>query len=408
MPLKKILSRVKSVSHQALKGIRDPLSVISVLLRNRQVSQRTRELSNLFDSDSRKVDQESLTPIHRRIEAIDVTWAIPYFSKNSGGHRTIFRFARHLEALGIVSHFVLTENPFGLDDSQVKKQIESWFFPIKGQVSVKTESLALATALIATDWKSAYLVKRYGTGKKVMYFVQDFEPWFFPRGTEYALALDSYSWGFPAMTAGSWLASTIQEITPAKVDYFNFAADPLPESLPKTVIRDRKRVFFYARPETERRGFELGMLSLALLFENDGNVEIHLAGSELVGVSVGFPHVLHGVVDELRLREIMSECDIALVISFTNVSLMPVELMSLGVPVVSNRGEWLEWQLNSENASLSLANPVSISQTISNLLKNKEHREKLRVGGFAYASKFSWEAEAEKLASFIRALPVFG
>ncbi len=57
----------------------------------------------------------------------------------------------------------------------------------------------------------------------------------------------------------------------------------------------------------------------------------------MTGYDVPFPHINHKAVDVAQLDEIYNRCAAGLVLSLTNMSLLPMELMSSGVvPVVND------------------------------------------------------------------------
>ena len=37
-----------------------------------------------------------------------ISWILPTFNKGSGGHTTIFRFAKYFELLGLTNHFIIS------------------------------------------------------------------------------------------------------------------------------------------------------------------------------------------------------------------------------------------------------------------------------------------------------------
>ena len=44
-----------------------------------------------------------------------------------------------------------------------------------------------------------------------LYFIQDFEPLFYPAGAEYVLAEETYRFGFRAITVGPMLADLLRD-----------------------------------------------------------------------------------------------------------------------------------------------------------------------------------------------------
>jgi glycosyltransferase involved in cell wall biosynthesis len=93
------------------------------------------------------------------------------------------------------------------------------------------------------------------------------------------------------------------------------------------------------------------------------------------------------------------DCDLALVLSFTNLSLAPLELMACGVPVISNRGPNTEWLLSDTFCCLVRPRVAEVTEAICRLLTNEAEWNNLREMGLLKAQSTSWEAEADKMAA---------
>ena len=100
------------------------------------------------------------------IDALDkktINWFIPPVGKGSGGHLNIFRFIRNLEYLGYKNRIVIVGDPQPKSAEVAKKNIQSWFFPLKAEVHIYDGSeIPAAFFAMATEWRTAYFVKRIG------------------------------------------------------------------------------------------------------------------------------------------------------------------------------------------------------------------------------------------------------
>jgi glycosyltransferase involved in cell wall biosynthesis len=116
---------------------------------------------------------------------------------------------------------------------------------------------------------------------------------------------------------------------------------------------------------------------------------------------IPFQHESFGILDEGELPELYAQVDLALVISATNLSLLPVDLMACEVPIVSNRGPNVEWLLSDSNSYLCDLNVESISEALSRALDNKaESGEKVRQAKLD-VSQLTWRGEAERALKFL-------
>ena len=335
-----------------------------------------------------------------------LTWFIPPVGRGSGGHLNIFRFIAMLERRGFDCRIVICHEPRPVTTEAARQEISEWFFPLAAAVYLHpAEGIPATHFAIATGWQTAYPVRAFKGCIQPLYFVQDYEPWFQGVGSIAAFAEDTYHFGFPAITAGDWLAGLLAEKYGMQTFPVGFGVDhELYHPHPKTQKQTGKHVFFYARPPTERRGFELGMLALQRLNELLPDITVHFAGWPMGRYRIPFRHVDHGILPMEKLPELYSQCDAALVFSFSNVSLLPIEIMACGCPVVSNGGENVEWLLYSSNTLLVPSTPEEVAKGIVHVLTDSDHHRLLTLAGLQTALNSNWEAECERMSEFLSRL----
>lgn len=333
-------------------------------------------------------------------EELDCLWFIPDFGPGSGGHLNIFRCIANLESHGMKCGIVLV-GPHGRRSArETKLAIDDGFCALQAEVMIGTESLPRTKAVVATSWITAYFVRNFETPAKKLYFVQDYEPLFYPAGAEHALALATYSFGFHAVCSGSWLAGILRRTSRSPVSEIGFSYEK--DRYVQVPKRDvQKRVFFYVRPPTARRGFELGMLALHLVGERRPDVHFIFAGWDISHVSFKHVHLNCGTVPLDELPDLYSQCDVALVLSFSNMSLLPYELMACGTAVVTNNDECATWGLNPDVASFADPTPEAMAEAIIRLLDDDDLRAEQSRRAKDFVMKTSWEREAERVHEVI-------
>jgi O-antigen biosynthesis protein len=354
-----------------------------------------------------------LHPVGRPIEVDSVkrstiNWVVPPWGFGSGGHLNIFRFIYYLEMYGFDCNIIVVGEPQPLSTEQAKKQINDWFFPLKGNVYLGIHNAPAAHVTMATSWTTAYYVRSFQSTVHRCYFIQDFEPYFFASGAEFALAEETYRFGFFGITAGSWLKKKLASEYGMRTEEFSFSFDnslymPKERREPET-----RTVFFYARPPTERRAFIMGLLVLDEVTKRLPDVKVVFAGWDISEYHIPFKHLNCGVLNTAELPDLYSQCDVALVLSFTNLSLLPLELMACGTPVVSNRALCTEWLLNDGNSKLAAPNVDALADAICSVLVSPTEMSRLRKGGFETVSSTDWQAQALKVVSIIRGLDLVG
>ncbi|MBW4509781.1 MAG: glycosyltransferase family 4 protein [Scytonematopsis contorta HA4267-MV1] len=326
-----------------------------------------------------------------------VNWVIPDFCVGSGGHINIFRIIANLEKQGYECRIIIVGDCNFSSGDAAYQSICKHFNIINAQVTIGKDSMQPAWITIATSWITAYPVRDFRSTVIKCYFVQDFEPYFYPNSSEYIWAEETYRFSFLGITAGKWLADKLAQEYDMKTDWIGFSYD---RHLYKPLARrepEKKQIFFYARHVTPRRGFEFGTLVLAEVARRLPSVKFILAGWDISSFALPFEYVNAGVLALEDLPDIYSQCDAALVLSFTNLSLLPLELMACGCPIVSNKGANVEWLLNDKNAVLCEPTIEALADALVDILQNEERRSNLIKAGLDFASKTNWFVESEKI-----------
>ncbi len=309
---------------------------------------------------------------------LQIAWLIPDFEKGSGGHSNIFQFIRGLEELGhsITIYIMPLGSP--INCAERKKYLNEHFTELNGEVRVLPKDLNIVDSdiSIATSWQTAYPLYQISNTKKKIYFVQDFEPWFYPKSSEYIFAQNTYKMGFKSITGGKWLSFVLSRDYMMKSDFFYYTYNSEIYKLNPGIKRQKQKIFFYARHVTPRRGFELGVLALRKVKGIIENAHIVFAGWDCSGMTMPFEYENRGIQTPDQLADLFNECTVGLVISLTNYSILPQEMIACGLPVVDVNLE--NNRISYEQGEVILADPTpnSIANVLVDLIKNPEKRKK--------------------------------
>jgi glycosyltransferase involved in cell wall biosynthesis len=283
------------------------------------------------------------SPVTVRDRGISTAWIMHPPGESSGGAQNIFRFIRYLEQAGHRASIYLYHSADHPIDAVYLKQLisaNSSYPAIDAPFHAYSRDQGVASdvdALFATGWETAYPALRDPSPARRFYFVQDFEPAFYPVGSEHVLAENTYRFGFQGITAGGWLADKLAGDYGMATSSFGFGADLANYSYVNDARRDD--IFFYARPVTTRRGFELGIMALQHVARAEPDRTIHLAGWDTSSYDLPFRHVNHATMRVNELNPLYNRCAVGLVLSLTNMSLLPMELLASGVIPVLNHGQ---------------------------------------------------------------------
>jgi len=326
-----------------------------------------------------------------------INWILPGIAAAQGGLFNIIRTIQQLEKWGHENRIYLL--PGGR--TQQKEEIEKNYFGFDADISFLSGHIHDSDALIATSWPTAYAARSIGNTARKLYFVQDLEYMFYAPGSLHEFARKTYGFGFFGITAGSWIADVLSSEFGMECSSFGFSYDSHAYASTGTRMlpAGKKRVLFYARPETERRGFELGLLTLALVANKMPDVEFVLVGFQPGSLELPFPAIFPGVLPLAGLGALYRSCDVSLVLSHTNLSLLPLELMACGCTVISNAGPNTEWLLRSDYCRLAPPDPHLLAASIIDLLADDQERQRLRDAALKFVQATDWTREIKAVES---------
>jgi hypothetical protein len=324
-------------------------------------------IGDITDSESVQWAVPSRGP--ERGRPLTVGWAMTPPGPGSGGHTTNFRMVQALEEAGHRCVIHLYDRHQSLVDFHADVIREHWP-AVKARIVDARMGLQPADAYVATCWESAHVIGKQGSAPgRRLYFVQDYEPYFYPLGSEYALADDTYRFGFRTIALGGMVAERLRAIHRIPVDQIPFGTDLSVYHL--TNMGPRNGVVFYAKPRVARRGYALAMAALREFHEQHPDQEIHLFGDPHIRPS--FPAQVHGIVSPGKLAELYNTAIAGIAISFTNISLVPYEMLACGaIPVVNDdpfaRAELINPAVRWAKATPSaLANQLSAAVTCADI-----------------------------------------
>lgn len=266
--------------------------------------------------------------------SLTVGWVMVPPSGGSGGHTTAFRMIEALERAGHRC-VVLLYDPVGDDLERRRRVIRSAWPQVRAEVLDGRRGMGGVDALVATSWQTAHAVATLAREPvHRLYFVQDFEPYFYPRGSEYELALDTYRFGFRHIALGDMVADELRANLGDEPSVVPFGCDTSVYRL-LDAGAPRDGVVLYARPGPARRGYLLARLALERFHRAVPDCPIHVYGGTPTGLCV--PHVDHGRLSPPALNELYNAVVAGIALSFTNISLVAEEMLAAGcLPVVND------------------------------------------------------------------------
>lgn len=314
-----------------------------------------------------------------------VGWVTVPPSPGSGGHTTLFRMVEAVEAAGHRCVLFLYDR-YGGDMRAHENSLRQWWPQVRATVRDAADGIDGVDAAVASAWDTAHILAMRGQSPmRRLYFVQDFEPYFYPRGSMYSLAEDTYRFGFRTIALGEMVAQTLRREVGIEPDVTEFGCDtavyrPLPDAR-------RTGVVVYARPGVPRRGFWLARVALERFHRRHPEVDIHLFGTIVPGLP--FPAQQHGKLNPRELNELYNRCVAGVAMSFTNISLVAEEMLAAGVIAVVNDSPDSRADLVNEQVVWARPTPNGIADALSSAVTSGD-RDERSAAAAASVRRFAW------------------
>lgn len=265
-----------------------------------------------------------------------IAFIVPGMVSYSGGHTSILRLGTYFSQFGHDVYYIT------YDSTKREKMEKNAEINLPGYKGTFLEQSYLNKFNfdigIATYWESSYWLLAFQDNFDYkMYFIQDFEPYFYTMGDLYYLVLNTYKFGFHMVSLGKWNKSIVENKTSENVDYIDFPVELEQYTLKRRKINIKKlvKIALYLKLDSRRAPF--------LLTQQIGFLKEKLSklGYELRVYAFGLnkyiklPYITNlGKLKREELIELYGECHFGLVASLTNISLVNYEMILSGIPVI--------------------------------------------------------------------------
>ena len=343
-----------------------------------------------------------------------------------GGYITKFNLARKLAEHGVRTR-ILTIDPTAPLPRSWQAQVESYagldgLFDRVEVVFARDRDAPVQMnprdVLVATTWRTAHVanaaLKSLERGR-FLYLIQEYEPYTHAMGTLAALAMATYEFPHVAMFSTELLRSFFarhaygvfaageEEGRRNSVAFQNAITDVSPPATAELAARKRKRLLFYARPESHgaRNMFELGLLALAEAasagaFGPEWNLHGIGAVERRGRIKLAAGQYLDLLTrrDQRAYAELLAGHDAGLALMCTpHPSLVPIEMASAGMVTVTNSFDVKTPEALAAISTNLLTVPPTLDGVISGLREATERVDdyEARLSGAAVRWSRNWD-----------------
>lgn len=388
-----------------IKGVRDVGKNGEIILYEDEASSLVSnpDISEILKLSKSKIVEQISSNFNP--DRMHIHWVIPDFTRGGGGHMTIFRMVRWLEFFGHECTVWILNPTVHKSGDEAYQNIVKHYQPIVANVFLISDEHypAQGDALIATAWQTVNHVEQAAGFLEKFYFIQDFEPNFYPMGAMHLLAENTYKKGLAALCASTWLKALVELKYNGWARSFNLAYDPELYNTQNVSRNNCKiKIAVYSRIGTARRAVELAFAGLEVLARTRNDFEVHLFGDFHDFDSAPFHCVVHGILNPVALARLYKQSNIGMCFSATNYSLVPQEMMACGLPVVELDVESTRAIFPDNVVTWTKPDPYDIAERLSILIENHELRDVQALGALDWVGQFSWENSARIIEESIK------
>lgn len=338
-------------------------------------------------------------PVLARGAPARIGWLCSPGSPGSGGHTTFFRMLARMREHGHRC-VVFLYDAYGGDFARHAAAMRAGWPQLEGvEYRDATDGITGVDACVASSWETAHVLA--SRGREPMhrfYFIQDFEPFFHPRGPIYSLAADTYRFPLRRISLGGAVAELLKAEIGVDAEVVPFGADTRTYHLQQPQ-HDRSGVVFFARPDTPRRGYLTGMLALAEFHRRHPEQEIHVFGADVPPQR--FAVTSHGRLRPEELNELYNRTIAGLALSFTNVTLVAGEMLAAGNIPVANQSHFARTVLDSDHVVWAEASPADLAAALSRVVESDHIGHRAAAAAAAAGRAPGWDESSAALARII-------
>lgn len=327
-----------------------------------------------------------------------------------GGITSILRLGTYFSNAGYNVYFIAYGSQ---SSSAMQKEAISNLSDCKGNfIEWKDRYSVSFDVVIATFWRTVYYMSDIPGYK--MYFVQDYEPFFYNRGDNYLLAKHSYDVGCHMVSLGRWNKDMIlkEGVGDYKIDCIDFPYEPKEYSYKKRdfkIYKSKRKIRFAVYiTDNDRR---LPFLTQQIMEKIKNGFSLKQIDAEIFyfGCDKKFP-IKNGInlgrLNKSNLEKLYHAVDFGVVMSLTNISLVPFEMIATGLPIVElDEGSFKDFFL-SECAILTDYTGSMVFEKIWDMIQHPEKLDRMQIEGVKSLSDFSWEKTSNQFLDIIKSLYV--
>ena len=354
-----------------------------------------------------------------------VTFIITRLVRFHGGQTSILHLGTELEKLGYkVCYLVCKEQSEEEMDICAKANLPDYkgrVFPLnRYMAAIKKGKIKAPDVVVASSYDTVSFAKKF-EDSYLMYFIQDYEPLFYKFGEEYLMARDTYMQGLHMVSLGAWNKDMIlrdcgyttgNRTRPSslKIDVVSFPYDGSAYDFIKrdfSLYKDKKKITiavylkFYGKRLPDLIPYML-MNTAEKLKEKGISLEVLYFGEAKTFKAAGGKNL--GQLSHEEINELYKKADFGMVASMSNISLVPYEMHSAGLPVIEFADGSYPYFFGEDTALLTRVGEKDIADLLLDAADNPERLADMTEKAAEKLKTLSWERTGKKFSNILKSL----
>lgn len=337
-----------------------------------------------------------------------ITFVIERMAKYNGGQTSILRLGTELSKLGYQVGYVVYK-------TQTKSDMEECascnLSNYQGEMYTNKYLDKLnSDIVIASSWDTVSFAKKMKGYK--MYFLQDYEPYFYSFGELFLMAQKTYEQGLHMVSLGPWNKEMVEKnckvISPVDMIEFPYEKKEYP-SCKRNYESYSKKTTFTLAVYLKYYGKRLPCITQYLL--KQVKEEFSKEGITLTIKYFGEDKSFHcdagenlGMLNKKELLALYKKADFGMVASMSNISLVPYEMLATGLPLIEFEDGTFPYFFPDNSAILTSLSYMDLYHKIKAVIEKPELLEEMHHTAGTYMESLSWQKSASQFSEILNNL----
>lgn len=337
-----------------------------------------------------------------------ILFVVERMAKYSGGQTSMLRLGTELAKLGHEVGYVVYKPQTKSDMEEIAASNLTGYL---GRMYTNKQLEGIKSDIvIATSWDTVAFAKKIPGYK--MYFIQDYEPYFFSFGELFLMAKKTYEQGLHMVSLGAWnkemIEKNCQPISPVDSVEFPYESAEYPHYKRDYDSYSKKKEIVVA-VYLKYYGKRLPNITQHMLkqvkerFLSDGiKLTLLYYGEDKSFRTEGGENL--GMLTKKELLSLYRRADFGMVASMSNVSLVPYEMLATGLPLIEFEDGTFPYFFPEGSALLTSLDPEDLYIKLKESIKNPSLLKERDKKAVSCLSTLSWSKTAKQFEEMLNRL----